>query len=289
MASASKQIYVGGWARFREESGVTKKEPVEDFSWMSRGTLDYEDCRDAIARVPGAKEYIKTYVAVQEGAGFNFDGPIGKQINLGHHHSGASRSEMLLSYHQVLKDWDGWVLGQKEYRAYEGYKNVQVGSNIIVGLYYSCKNFLEKPEGGSWSHTTIVEWAAKHGLHGDIKQIYPILAHLYTEHMARTALEAEQKKKEAHRVLIDSLAWKYKHPGRWFDTPYGSTISPPTPDYITEDAYSEMEAKYPGYRAHIQRVKTAMGQVRLPQGVTRFSAAGEAYMKNMLTHFQITV
>lgn len=290
MSSADtwKQVYVGGWARFREENEVTKKEPVEEFSWM-REALEYEQCRNALDRVPEAREYLKNYVGVEEGEGINFDDPIGQQIRLGNHHSGASHSAILWSYQQLLKDWDGWVLAQKEYKAYEKYKRIQVDSNVITGLYHSCKNFLEKGGGESWPRTTILEWAARHGLQGSIEEIYPIVTQLFTEQMARVALQAEEQKKRAHRDLIGGLVWKYKHPLRWFDTPHGSTISPPTPDYITPEAYAEMEAKYPGYRSHIERIKAAMRNLKLPYGITRFSPQGDAYVKDFLRRFDIAV
>jgi hypothetical protein len=288
MSRTPKQVYIGGWARFRDESGVSKKEPIEDFSWMSREASDYEDCRDALARVPGAREYLKNYVAVEEGEGINFDDPIGNQIRLGNHHSGASHSAILWSYQQLLKDWDGWVLEQKEYRAYRHYTNIQVDSSTISAMYHGTKNIVEKQENDYWSSDTILEWASAHGLPRSVEEIYPILTHLYTEHMARMALQAEHQKKKAHEQLIEGLVWKYKHPSRWFDTPWGSSISPPTPQYITPQAYAQMEAKYPGYRAHIERVKLAMKQLQFPPGMTRFSPQGSAYVKDLLTRFEIT-
>ena len=286
MSNTPKQIYVGGWARFREESAVTKKEPVEDFSWMSN-PFEYEDCRDALARVPGAKEYLKNYVPVEEGEGENFNDAIGDQIRLGNHHSGASHSAILWSYQQLLNDWDGWVLAQKEYMAYREYTNIQVDSSTISGMYHGTKNIVEKQGNDYWSSDTILEWASAHGLPRSVEEIYPILTHLYTEHMARMALQAEQQKKKAHEQLIGGLVWKYKHPIRWFDTPWGSSISPPTPQYITPEAYAQMEAKYPGYTEHIRRVNIARKNYSLPAGVGGCSKEGEAYTRAFLKEYRL--
>lgn len=280
-----------------------KKEPMEDFSWMARqestfnglswtisNPFDYEDCRDALDRVEDSREYLKNYVAKEEGEGFNFSDPIGEKIRLGDHHSGASYFSMLWMYKKLLNDWDGWVLAQKEWRAFQEYKKVQVVPGIITNLYYSAKEFLE----GNRGRVPIVEsellaTAAAHGLNGSIEEIYPILAHLFTEHMARLALEAEQARKYAHQELIGGLKFKYMHPVRWFDTPWGSSISPTTPHYITEEAFVEMEGIYPGYRAHIQRVQSAMRQFSLPSGITRYSRAGEEYTNDFLMRHQIRV
>jgi hypothetical protein len=299
----STPIYVGGWARFREECDVTKKEAAEDFSWMGRrpsefhswrwtmnDASDYEECREALDKVEGAREYLKTYVAVEEGEGFDFRDPIGEQIVLGSHHSGASYAALVWDYHHLLKDWDGWVLRRKERRAFEEYQKIQVKPMVITGLYYPCKEFIE----GNKGHFPVVESellarAAAVQLHGSVQEIYSVLCHLFTEHMAHLALQAEKEEKRRHRELIGGLKWKYKHPSRWFDTPWGSSLFPTTPQNITEEAFVEMEALYPGYRHHIQQVDTALRTFQLPQRVTRYSQAGEEYTKNHLQSFQIPV
>jgi hypothetical protein len=282
------KIYVGGWARFREESGVTKTEPVEDFSWMGGLGVDYEDCREALNRVEGAREYLKSYVAVEDGERFvNFDDPIGRQIRLSDGHSGSSYSSILWSYKALLNDWDGWVQAQKEKRAFEKYTRVQIRSSVIVNLYTMFKALAE----GAYpvDETKLLELTSSHGLQGTSQEIYPILTHLYTEHMARMALQAEEEERREHISLICGLKWKYKHPSRWFDTPWGSTISPATPKSITEEAYEEMERLYPGYRDHIDRVKTALTIFQLPEGVSRYSYAGEAFTSDFLSRYGIRV
>jgi len=301
--STSPQIFIGGWARFREECGVTKKEAFEDFRWMAqqestfnglRWTIndpsDFEDCRDALKRVEGGTEYLKNYVPLEEDEGINFHDPIGEQIKLGDHHSGGSYYAMLWTYRALLNDWDGWVLAQKEKGAFGAYQKIQVKPEVISSLYHSAKMFLDGNRGTyPVVESDLLENAAQWGLNGGIEEIYPILSQLFAEHMARLALQAQQQKKREHNELIEGLKWKYKHPSRWFDTPWGSSISPPTPHYITENAYAEMEAKYPGYRTHIQRVKAAMGNLKLPDGITRFSPQGEAYVKDFLRRFEIAV
>jgi len=280
------KIYVGGWARFREESGVTKTEPVEDFSWMRGDAGYYEDCREALNRVEGAREYLKAYVAVADGERFvDFDDPIGRQICLDSGHSGNSYARILWSYKALLNDWDGWVQAQKERMAFEKYTKLQVRSSVIVNLYTMAKALAE----GTYpvDETKLLEIASTYGLHGTSQEIYPILTHLYTEHMARMALQAEEEQRREHLTLIGGLKWKYKHPSRWFDTPWGSTISPSTPKSITEEAYEEMERLYPGYRLHIERVKTALTIYELPEGVSRYSYAGEAFTNDFLSRYGI--
>jgi hypothetical protein len=265
-------IYPGGWAHFCQESAVTKKEPMEDFSWMSEqkstfngltwtinSQADFEDCREALNRAEGTREYLKNYVALEEDEGINFRDPIGEQIKLRSHHSGGSYFAMLWTYRFLLNNWDGWVLAQKEWYAFNEYEKIQVHPHIITSLYYSCRDVLDGKGPGL---DEFLARAAVHGLAGGIEDIYPILLHLFTEHKERQALNAENEKKRNHNTLIGGLKWKYKHPIRWFDTLWGSSISPTTPQDITEEAFVEMEAKYPGYRAHIQRVKDAMVDYR---------------------------
>jgi hypothetical protein len=299
----SATIYIGGWARFRHDSNVMKKEPVEDFTWMGQqtseflpdlrwiinGAADFEECRDELDRIPGAREYLKTYVAKEEGEGLNFRDPIGEQIVLGDHHSGASFSTLLWDYHYLLNDWDGWVLKRKEYAAFQQYSQVQVEPRIIVQLWCSTDDMvMKRGDCSPQREQELLVRARAFGLLGSLKENHQILAHLYMEHMARMALENEQQKKRDHSNLIGGLKWKYKHPSRWFDTPYGSTIWPTTPQCITEEAYAEMEALYPGYRQHIQRIQKARVEFQLPVGVTRYSQAGEAYTKNLLIRLEIS-
>jgi hypothetical protein len=293
----STTIYIGGWARFREECDVMKKEPMEDFSWMGRApsechkwhwtlndAADYEDCRAALDRVEGGREYLKTYVAKEDS--MNFRDPIGEQIVLGPHHSGASYDALLWSYKSLLNDWDGWVLRRKEHTAFKEYRKVQVKPDIITSLYYNCTDVMN---GNRSRESELLMRARNHGLHGTLEELYPIVAQLFTEHMARIALQAEQEKKQRHDDLISGLKWKYKHPSRWFDTPWGSSLFPTAPHNITEEAFVEMEALYPGYRHHIQQVETALRTFQLPEHVTRYSQAGEEYTRNHLQSFQIPV
>jgi len=281
-------IYVGGWARFREESGVTKKEPMEEFSWMGSAASDYEDCRDALARVKGAREYIKTYVAAEEG--INFNDPLGMQIELHSLHSGASATGMLWSYKNLLNHWDSWVLAQKERVAYQEYTKIQAKEGDITMLYWSSEQLMGGNRGRfPVDEDEFLQRAQKFGLQGGVQDFYPILKHLYLENMARMALQAQEQKKQQHAMLIDGLKWKYKHPIRWFDTPYGSTIMPTTPQFITPEALEEMEGLYPGYRKHIDRVRIAMAEFQLPQGTTRYSRAGEEFTKQFLTQAKIMV
>ena len=287
-------IYIGGWARFRQECNVTKKEAFEDFSWMLRQEstfngltwsichpADYEDCRDALKRVEGGTEYLKNYVPLEDS--MNFCDPIGKQIKLAWHHSGASYSAMLFTYRALLNDWDGWVLRQKERRAYQEYQKIQVDPSVIVELWSNTDDLVAKRGRLAPNSEELLLLQSKaFGLTGTLEENHAILAQLYTEYMARMALENLQRQERAHSDLIEGLKWKYKHPIRWFDTPYGSTISPTTPGYITEDAFAEMERLYPGYRAHIQEIQAAMHHFSLPQGVTRYSKAGEEYTQTFL-------
>ena len=266
-----------------------KKELLEDFSWMGQAAAEYEDCREALNRVEGAKEYLKNYVAVEEGTGFNFDDPIGNQIKLGDHHSGASYYSMLWVYKRLLNDWDGWVLAQKERVAYEEYQKVQVRPDIITHLYYTCTEFLNGNTGGAALESELLAKAATVGLEGSIQDVYNVVAPLFAEHVARMELQSLQRKRRAHVDLIGGLKWKYKHPSRWFDTPWGSTIAPTTPQYITPDAFAEMEQLYPGYKEHIQHVERALSFFQLPAGITRYSPEGNKFTEDVMRRFQVIV
>jgi hypothetical protein len=289
MNPASQKIYVGGWERFRMEAAVTKKEAVEDFSWMGRAAADYNECRDVLTRIEGAKEYLKNYVAVEEGSGTNFNDPIGNQIELGSHHSGASHFGMLWSYKALLNDWDGWVLAEKERKAYQEYKMVQVGSEIITGLYYAFTQFLNGDRTYYQEESDLLEDADVHGLEGNLQVVHGMVAHLFREHMERMKLQNLQRKQRQHNDLMGGLKHKYRQPSRWFDYTWGSSILPGTPQEITPEAYAQMEQLYPGYREHIQRVERARRNFQLPPDIRRYSLEGEAFVEDLMRRFQVIV
>jgi len=260
--SQPKQIYIGGWARFREECGATKKEPFEDFSWMGSpilgtdavydpsGRADYEDCRDAVARVEGGKEYIKTYVAT---GGLNFQDEIGQQIQLHGGHSGASGACMLWSYKRLLNDWDDWVLQQKEHHAYNEYKKRQADEHTIHYLMRLGNPHSFPPSEDSTQK--IKDILEIHGLTVSVEEGVAIATQIWDEFVARRM--RLQKEQEAQRFLdrVEELEFKYKHPFRWFDTKYGSSIGLSRVSEITPELMAEMTRRHPDYREHIQNLR----------------------------------
>jgi len=63
-----------------------------------------------------------------------------------------------------------------------------------------------------------------------------------------------------HRRLMESITFLYKHPYRWFDTMYGSTLYPGHPYQITKRAKAEMEEKFPGYTKHLEMILLDIGK-----------------------------
>ena len=257
-------------------------------SWEIENPSMYEDCRDALARIEGGREYLKNYVPKEEGEGFNFDDPIGRQINLSSLHSGSSYYSMLWTYRQLLNDWDGWVLAKKERAAYEEYETVQVEAPTIHWLHRETTASI-RGEPGTWMPADkLLKKALDMGLYvTSLQELHEILEQIHTENLARQKLLQLQHKKRVHDTLIGGLKWKYKHPERWFDTEYGSTITPTRPSEITAEALDEMEATYPGYTQHIQRVRGALASLRFPDGVRRFSPAGEEHLSNHLLRHEV--
>lgn len=303
---SDKKIYIGGWKQFREDCGATRKEAVEDFSWMGVQTVGscmnlwsseprpatfgddsnrkyYEDCRDALAKIEGAKEWLKNYVKPEKGE--SFDDAIGKQIHLHSGHSGCSYYSILWSYKYLLNNWDDWVLKQKERHAMTHYLHMRVDPYKIVELVQDIDQILKgeplsdgvvrcKLKGHSIallggqdppsiyrSQEHILLRAAAMGLEGkSIQEILDICLYIVKENREIHAKEEEEQNERQHHDLIGALVFKYEHPSRWFDTARGSTLFPTDPSYITERAYVEMEEKYPGYRFHIQEISRTLSR-----------------------------
>ena len=299
--SQPRKIYVGGWARFREECGATKKEDFEDFSWMGTRILDtnqvfslgkkedYEDCREALARVEGCKEHLKAYKEVEDG--LNFNDSMFRQIQLHHNHSGASASCLLWSYKALLNDWDGWVLGQKEYYAYIAYEQVQVSPQVIGmlvrnGEYLSGQELT--PEKRVEVKEKIMQSAASHGFNTSqpfpvtVENIVEIARQIYDEYVVRHTKIRKQQEEQEFRDAVRDLEFKYKHPFRWFDTEYGSSIGIQKVTQIPPRVMEEMIGRHPDYPTHIEFLRDVMPQAKLPRGVARHTAEAQAFLQRIL-------
>jgi len=279
---SEKKVYIGGWKQFREDYGATRKEEMEDFSWMGVQTIGicmnlwsseprpatfgddsnriyYEDCRDALARIEGAKEWLKDYVKPEKGD--SFDDAIGNQIHLHSGHSGCSYYSILWSYKYLLNNWDDWVLKQKERDAMTHYRRMRVEPYAIAHLVGDIDQILKgvPPSCVYKSQEHILRRADAIGLEGkSIQEIHDICLQIMEENKEIRAKEEAEQNERQHQDLIGGLVFKYQNPSRWFDTVRGSTLFPVDPSYITQRAYVEMEAKYPGYRSHIQDISRTL-------------------------------
>jgi hypothetical protein len=279
---SEKKVYIGGWKQFREDCGATRKEAMEDFSWMGVQTIGtcmnlwsseprpatfgddsnrtyYEDCRDALARIEGAKEWLKNYVKPEKGD--SFDDAIGNQIRLHSGHSGCSYYSILWSYKYLLNNWDDWVLKQKERDAMTHYRHMRVDPYKIAHLVGDIDQILKgvPPSSVYNSQEHILRRADAIGLEGkSIQEIHDICLQIMEENEKIRAKEEAEQNERQHQDLIGGLVFKYENPSRWFDTVRGSTLFPVDPSYITQRAYVEMEAKYPGYRSHIQDISRTL-------------------------------
>lgn len=122
----------------------------------------------------------------------------------------------------------------------------------------------------------ILQTAERNGIKGSLEEIHTNVC------IAREAIQSVQHKARLHAMLVEGLKAKYHAPIDWFDTTYGSVTIPTVPECITPEAMAEMKARHPDYEEHIQRVKEALAEFSLPNGVTRYSRQGEAHLKAFL-------
>jgi hypothetical protein len=267
-------IYIGGWDAFRQEKEVTKEEEFEDFSWTSE-RLYYEDCRTALDRVQGARYYLRESVEPT-----SFSDPIGNAIKEYHGKTGSDWVAYLGEYRQVLKSWTHWVLATKEAAALKDYEMIQAPHSLIDSLCVE-----SAPEMTQDDRDAFLLKAQSHGVTGTLTEVRKILRHIYVENLVLAGRKFLEQKKVYLNHMVSSLIYLYKHPIRWFDTPYGSALHPCTTERINNEAMIQMEALYPDYRAHIEQVKKAFAEFTLPTGVTRYSRQGEAYTRQFLIDY----
>lgn len=261
-STASQKILVGGWAAFAEEAGVNKKEPMETFTWLSEPYREFEDCREALEKTPGSKEWLKTYTFNKKVEILPFSNPIAHSFtqHMSSCHSGHSMTSLLWEYKYALNNWDAWVHAKKRYKALQDYLRTQIPLNEVYAMLYHCSKWLEKDGlGAEGSEAKLKEQCAKYAYpFTSVSSLKKVLDFIYAD---LKALEAERMKEgdeRRHRDLIGSLEFLYENPSRWFDGPEGCSLSPVHPSRVSTRAMDEMETKYPGYKDHIDKVLKAM-------------------------------
>jgi len=113
-------ILVGGWPAFLQKHDVNKKEEPDTFEWMDPlYRMTYEDLRQAVAQVPGAREWLLS--GEKKGA---VENAIAE--NASPDHSGASFIYALNQYRLSVQRWDSWVLEMKLLYLKMNYKGGQI-------------------------------------------------------------------------------------------------------------------------------------------------------------------
>uniref|UniRef100_A0A6C0AM94 Uncharacterized protein n=1 Tax=viral metagenome TaxID=1070528 RepID=A0A6C0AM94_9ZZZZ len=268
MDLSNKRIIVGGWPAFAEQTGVNKKEPVENFDWMPESDKGaYTDMRETLDKIEGAREFVKNFVRVNDKR--SFDGPIGNAIGnaCSYNHSGASFSGLLWCYQRALKDWDMFVLNAKQYQGMRKFREQQIPmwkANLLVENCNEWWNKFGSAEANILETKILTECASLCLAGMQVPDIRKTLLEIMKD---LKAIEVEDARKEAenrHHSLMESVEWLYKNPKRWFDGPQGCSLSPGHPSNITKRVMAEMEAKFPGYTNHIARVLAAMQSSNMP-------------------------
>jgi len=272
------------WTNYAEANGVNKKEPVETFDWLdSDNAAYYEDCRDALTRA-NARETLKNYTFDEKSSGLPFcSGPLA-EVKLDHGHSGSSATSILWTYRRILNDWDGWVFSVKQKKAMQDY-NEKFPFNKIDSIINICK----MSESDDLAESIMEEYCGQLGITGSPQEIMAFLTPIWTELNEIREKERGDQNEHDHRDLIRCLEFLYEHPFRWFDTPQGCHLNPVHPNFISDRAMNEMDAKYPGYASHIVLLKRAMqgGLNNRPRDFNPWSKEGEAYLKAIFKEYSI--
>lgn len=268
MNPSNNKIIVGGWPSFAEQAGVNKKEPFENFDWMDPSSMSaYNDCNQAMNRFEGSREWLKNYTSEKRSLPFNCEMAhnISGAMNIGH--SGASFTSLMWHYKYVLNNWDKFVFETKKYTSLQEFKNQQIYLWMAKILLNDCNEWLraESNEKANKREERILADCAKHSLTGlTVPEIKEVLLVIVADLEAIRAEDMQIQEEEEHTSLMGCLEFLYEVPIRWFDGPSGCTLKPVHPSRITTRAMKEMEAKFPGYSEHINRVLQAMSSSQKP-------------------------
>ena len=280
---STRQILPGGWKKFSQDKEVEKKEPMENFDWMQHA-YDYKDCRSALDKVEGSREWLKNYTCEK---GMSFACEMAMSIPLGGHHSGASATGILWQYKYLLNNWDEFVYMTKRNIALREYRSKVPEMYTFHYIMRDCVEYRK-------SHSADVRKSILDALERctspalmeslsemTVEQIEEFITPLYNEMKVFEDEDVKREEEKRHRDLMGCLKFHHEHPIRWFDTRDGSTLHPTHPSAITPKAMEEMEAANPGYKVHMAKVVNAMNFLK--RTVTPYSY--NAGLHDSDTHF----
>lgn len=252
--ASDKTILVGGWAKFCEMRGLTKKELPEDFTWMSdSNNFFYSDVRAALDATPGSRDFLcSLYPNDSHRSAIVSE----VQDKMTSSHSGSSSSCIIGSYRSALSDWDAWVLASKKDALLSEYKNRQIKFVDLMVFYnrlVHIKPVISDEEGFKKlvadSSITFSDGVTAVNVTWEGGEALRIVSTLLDEMGAMKAEEDTKWRAQRLKDRIEHLKWNLKHPARWF------WAGEDHPSYsITSEEMSEMQRVYPAYRSHIALV-----------------------------------
>jgi hypothetical protein len=231
---------------FKALAHTYKKEEPETFDWLPRDIRqDYVLAKEALDRIPGSREWLKSYTFESEG--MPFCGPMANQIMsaFGSHHSGATATRLGWNYKFLLNNWDTFVLNSKESLAREEYDAKQLTSTDM-------QTFLRLKY--EWQEGKLIREVERlrsfFNIHHDYETTYTMLLELAEEKTKEAIAQEEKAKREYFEDRISVLEHHYKYPSRWHDSEWGSSLFGSVKN-ISPEMMEEMENRYPGYKEHI--------------------------------------
>ena len=235
--------------KYKEEISITKEAP-ETFGWMKEEhRRDFEMMRDALDKLSGSREYLKSYVFDEDNEGLPFDRGIGIELLglLGNHHSGSTATRLAFIYRHALNDWNGFVLQNKMAYKREDYDSQQLTNDDIAGLCFHDNN---KQALKNRVNDIITKFDIKY----DYWKAYEMLMDLVREKKYDEEEAKINREKQRFEDCIGILKHHYKFPSRWFDNETGSSLFGSLYN-ITPKMMNMMELVYPDYREHIRSLK----------------------------------
>ena len=273
----ARRIIVGGWSEFAEKAGVNKKEDVETFEWIQDESERFycEDCRAALLKIEGAKEWLKTYTCKERG--YSLFEPFGDALAnlMTPNHSGSSFTFILWRYKSLLNDWDTYVYETKKHVARSSYKKQQIDKETVIQLLDMAKEVLRLKEEEDEVTTPVLKGmieplskmqqsrnamdgfllkCATYGLSESVETTMNILKEILEDHEHIEQEDLHKQREREYRELLHGLEFLYENPCRWFDSPSGCVLSPVHPKNVSVRAIEEMEIRHPGYTTHIAKV-----------------------------------
>jgi hypothetical protein len=265
------------WSEFRKTLGVEQPEPVETFDWILDQSWrnDLQKAKEGMDSIEGSRAFLKDYRHPLERGQTD---PMRYRIGcaMGDHHSGASVSMVMNTYAYLLKNWDAFVLKNKDrqQRKASNYDARQIhysDQDNFLDVLRALKADPESQEKATAFANICLNFREKFGVSYDNDTLAKMIPLIKREEGQEAMNKLEEAKERQIEDDVEMLTFLYKCPIRWFS--YEGGLPPFSVRNVSTPHIIKMIALYPDFMEHYTAVLKALAEWGQMKGEKKPTAA----------------